>query len=86
MNMRDLKEMMLVTAGGAVGVVASWNRSSVFVHFWDAENGCFEANAAGCARDQVEPGGSVSWKPKAKKPDTVALPPIGPPPEYEDGG
>ncbi len=61
MNMRDLKELMLVTAGGAVGYVSSWNRTTVFVHFWDATSGCFESSPAGCARDRVEPGGSISW-------------------------
>lgn len=62
MNMRDLKEMMLVIAGGAVGVVSSWNRTTVFVHFWHQGSGCFEDSAAACPRDRVQQGGSVSWQ------------------------
>ncbi len=67
MNMRDLKEMMLVTANGRVGFVASWNRNTVFVHVWDPTEGTFEEQASACARDRVEPGGIASWDGKLPK-------------------
>lgn len=64
-----IKGRMLVTVDGQyVGLVQSWTKHEVFVHYWDQEKGCFERDAAATARKDVKLGGKIEWAPPKPKP------------------